>query len=188
VSDREDQIRQMAYHEVVASLILGDAVLFGRRVELAWPDGRAPQWPEENMRALAEAWRGDEDSRRWVTAVEADALAQQRTATMEKLALGSYFTVKRDLTGQPVKLTPIPGRVERHGDSYIVREQVKVIVYFQGGPYDGQRQEIHDRPEHIDVGGTFSKTAPPQPFRYVRTGTLLDVAEVYRYAPESQEA
>jgi hypothetical protein len=62
----------------------------------------------------------------------------------------------------------------------------KVTVYLQGGPCDGERLEVDGRPCHIDRGAVFSKTAPPQPTRYVRTGMLLDVAEVYRYAPGAE--
>jgi hypothetical protein len=66
--------------------------------------------------------------------------------------------------------------------------QGKVTVYLNGGPFNGERREIDGRPAHIDLGVTYSKTAPPQPDRYVRTGMLLDVAEVYRYVPEDGQS
>ena len=127
MNDREQEVRQQAYLEVIATLIRGDGRLFGQRLGLSWLQGPPPGWSDDQLRALADQWA--EDAQRagrygqWVTEVEARAIADRDAAAKSALALSGYFQVERDAEGRPVRLTPIPGRLEREGDSYVITEE-----------------------------------------------------------------
>lgn len=50
--------REQEQHRLVASLILGEAQILGKRVELAWPDGLPHGFTEEQLRDYARGLPG----------------------------------------------------------------------------------------------------------------------------------
>ena len=55
-------------HEMIASLILGDATLFGQPITIAWPKGWPPGMTGDDVRAIARKWQPDAAAARgeWV--------------------------------------------------------------------------------------------------------------------------
>jgi hypothetical protein len=48
--------REPTFHEIIGVLLRDDAMLFGRRVRLAWPDGLPSGYTEASLRELGENW------------------------------------------------------------------------------------------------------------------------------------
>jgi hypothetical protein len=48
--------REPTFHETIGALLRDDAMLFGKRVKLAWPDGLPSGETEASLRELGENW------------------------------------------------------------------------------------------------------------------------------------
>lgn len=59
-----------AVEEVIGSLLVGGSLLFGKRVELSWPDGAPDGMTEEMLVSIGEEWlsKGKVYPSRWVRA------------------------------------------------------------------------------------------------------------------------
>ena len=55
--------------EIIGSLLMGGSLLFGKRVELAWPDGLPGGMDQEALRSIGEEMAGPGFAR-WVAAAE----------------------------------------------------------------------------------------------------------------------
>jgi hypothetical protein len=54
--------------EAIGSLLKGGTLVFGKRVELAWPDGLPGGMTEDDLRRIGEHWAPQEDRPQWVRA------------------------------------------------------------------------------------------------------------------------
>jgi hypothetical protein len=95
--------------EIIGALLKGGSLMFGKRVELTWPDGQPRGMDEDTLHRIGEQWAPLADRPQWARADA--AYCTVRVPCAHVLTNGECEWHGRPAAEIPVRQRPDPGRL-----------------------------------------------------------------------------